>query len=196
MDYYRNKWSSKWMDSNVNLIIGYIMKQYIKNNEVKFRNEIVIRKDGMQTINPTEEMIYEDGWEDYITPQYVETIDNVRERKIHEIIDYDSSPDVNEFFVNGIPVWLDKATRAGLMLRFDAEQAIGKEYTTLWYNGIQFAMTIVQGRQMLYAIENYASACYDNTQLHLSVLSTLQSVDEIENYDHTTGYPEKLNFNL
>ena len=195
MDYYRNKWSSKWMGSIFYLIIGY-MKQYIKNNEIKTRQQIVIVKDGMRTINPSEEMIYNDGWVEYITPQYIEDIDHVRNRKIHEIEDYDSSPEVNEFFVNGLPVWLDKATRVGLVLRFQSEKAVGKSVTTLWYNGIQFSMLIELGEQILCAIENYASACYDNTQLHLSVLSTLQTIEEIESYDHTTGYPEKLNFNL
>ena len=180
------------------------MKQYIKDNEIKTRQQIVIVKDGMRTINPTEDMILDDGWVEYITP--VSTIsDEMREKaravrsrhqKRNEILDYDSSSDVNVFYINGHYVWLDKATRAGLMLRFDSEQAMGKEYTTLWYNGVQFAMSIAQGKQMLYAIENYASACYDNTQLHLSVLSTLQTIEEIESYDHTTGYPEKLNFNL
>jgi hypothetical protein len=48
--------------------------------------------------------------------------------------------------------------------------------------------------QMLYAIEIYASECYDNTQLHLANVETLSTLDSILEYDYTTGYPEKLRF--
>lgn len=47
---------------------------------------------------------------------------------------------------------------------------------------------------MLYAIEIYASACYDNTQYHLSEVSKLETIEEIDAYDYTSGYPEKLQF--
>ena len=47
---------------------------------------------------------------------------------------------------------------------------------------------------MLYAIELYASACYDNTQRHLAALDMLEDEDSVKTYDYTTGYPEKLEF--
>jgi hypothetical protein len=47
---------------------------------------------------------------------------------------------------------------------------------------------------MLYAIELYASACYDNTQRHLAAIKELQTIEEIESYDYKAGYPEKLRF--
>lgn len=52
------------------------MKQYIKviNGEtvIKKRNQIVIKKDGYQYINPKEEMLFSEGWEEYI-PQSIST---------------------------------------------------------------------------------------------------------------------------
>lgn len=44
------------------------MKQYIKDNTIKYANNIVIKKDGMQIINPSEELILADGWVEYIPP--------------------------------------------------------------------------------------------------------------------------------
>lgn len=44
------------------------MKRYIKEGQIKSRNQIVIRKDGMNTYYPTEEMILADGWVEYIPP--------------------------------------------------------------------------------------------------------------------------------
>ena len=42
------------------------MKKYIKDGIVKTRNNIVIKRDGMQCINPTEEMVFADGWVEYV----------------------------------------------------------------------------------------------------------------------------------
>lgn len=47
---------------------------------------------------------------------------------------------------------------------------------------------------MLYAIEVYASQCYDNTQYHLANVEKLETLDEIMEYNYMSGYPEKLEF--
>ena len=150
----------------------------------------------MQVFNPTHEMLIEDGWELYVAPEptEVELFNNAKRHKIEEINRYDSSEDVNIFYIHELPVWLDKATRAGLKLRFEAEIAMGKTDTVLWYDNLQFPLPLEDAMQMLYAIEVYASACYDNTQLHLSNVEKLKTVDEINGYDYRVGYPEKLNF--
>ena len=94
-------------------------------------NKIVIVKDGMQTFNPTEEMLLEDGWVEHVPAQYEPTEEEIlnreKEYKIDEILRYDSSNEVNGFYINGQELWLDKATRVGLKLRFDAEIASGKD---------------------------------------------------------------------
>ena len=77
------------------------MKRYIKNGKIKHRNENVIHKGGMNTLNPTEEMILADGWEEYTTPVYEPTIDDYRRDKIGEITRFDSSPEVNLFYIDG-----------------------------------------------------------------------------------------------
>ena len=91
-------------------------------------------------------------------------------------------------------MWLDKTTRVGLKLRFDAEIASGQTNTTLWYEGIPFNLELANAVQMLNAIELYASACYDNTQAHIANVKALEDVEAIKNYDYRTGYPEKLRF--
>lgn len=113
------------------------------------------------------------------------------------ILAYDSSDHVNSFTIGGYPTWLDKATRVGLKLRFEAEQRLGKTETTLWQNGMQFPLPLtgdVTALDMLDGIELYASACYDVTQMHLAAINTLTSVEEVKSYDYLAGYPEKLAF--
>ena len=42
---------------------------YIKDNVIRERRRIVIVKDGLQTVNPTEEMVLADGWQPYTPPE-------------------------------------------------------------------------------------------------------------------------------
>lgn len=174
------------------------MKTYIKNGIIKKKNAIVIHKDGSQIINPPHELLIEYGWEEYTTPELTDEqkLDFAKQRKMDEVNLYDKSLAVESFSINGIDVWLDKATRTGLMLRFNSELALKKENTTLWYNGVPFTLLVSSAIQMLYALENYASECYDNTQYHLTNIENLDTIEAIEDYDITTGYPNKLTFSL
>lgn len=125
---------------------------------------------------------------------YVRTAEDAKREMTDKINRYDSSSSVNIFYIQGLEVWLDKATRTGLKLRFEAEMAMGQTETTLWYNNMQFPLTVENAIKMLYAIELYASACYDRTQAHLAAVNALEDVETIDTYDYKAGYPEKLNF--
>jgi hypothetical protein len=150
----------------------------------------------MQIFNPTEEMILANGWEEFVvpTPSEEDALMTEIKNKQEEIALFDSSSAVNIFYIGEQPIWMDKSTRAGLKLRFEAELALGKTDTVLWYDGIQFPLNLQIAMQMLYAIEVYASQCYDNTQQHLSNVSKLTSIDEVDSYNYHTGYPEHLKF--
>lgn len=169
---------------------------FIKDGKIKNRKHIVITKDGMNTFNPTTEMLLEDGWEVYVAPEPTaeELLARAKRDKKREIEHYDSSSEVNEFYVNDIPMWLDKSTRTGLMLRFNAEIALGKTETILWYGNVSIPLQLTTAVQMLYALEIYASQCYDNTQSHYAIVDTLETIEEVESYDYKVGYPEKLRF--
>ena len=178
--------------------------------EVKLRKHIVlnviesienpetgeIKQIEMQTFNPTDEMLFADGWELYVEPELTpeQILFNAKKDKKAGVEHYDSSREVNEFYIQGMPVWLDKATRAGLMLRLNSESALSKENTTLWYEGYSFTLPLNSAMQMLYALEVYASECYDNTQLHLASIDKLETLEEIAEYDYKVGYPKKLHF--
>ena len=101
---------------------------------------------------------------------------------------------VENFTICGIDVWMDKETRTGLLLRFQAEKAVGKTDTVLWHEGMQFPLVVDNAIQMLYAIEVYASATYDKTEEHLANVEKLGSVEALINYDYKVGYPQQLAF--
>ena len=175
--------------------------------ERKLRKSIIVYwtdDDGKtwQTINPKDEQLIAAGWTKYEPPTLTneELLKRAKQSKKFESSRYDKSSEVNEFFVAGVPLWLSKEDRTGLKLRFESELAMGKTTTTLWGNGFQFPLALVNedgsvglAFQMLYALEMYASACYDNTQSHLSIVDKLETIEEVESYDFKVGYPEKLN---
>ena len=170
------------------------MKLFKKDKYIKYLNEIVLYKDDMQILNPTEEMVIEDGWVEIKFETYEPTISDFIRDKVREIEDYDTSHAVNSFYVQGTELWLDKSTRAGLKLRFEAELALGKTNTVLWNEGVQFPLSLESAMQMLYALEVYASMCYDNTQYHIAEVKKLETKEALDSYNYTTGYPEKLRF--
>jgi len=165
---------------------------------IKPANKIIVIKDGMQTINPTHDMIIEDGWEEYVietveTPAEV-TLESVKEEMVQMILNYDSSESVNVFYIGGQKMWLDKATRVGLKLRFESELESGVVDTTLWYNGVPFPLNLDDAVKMLHSIEIYASMCYDNTQMHIANVKAMEDIESVRAYDYHTGYPEVLSF--
>lgn len=124
------------------------------------------------------------------------TFDEIRSAKILEIKAYDGSGDVNSFTLSGKQMWLDKDTRVGLVNSISIEQAAGKETTVLWYDAVKYVIPIPLALQMLSSLELYALASYNATQEHIAAVRLLTSKEEVEAYDYTSGYPEKLVFNL
>ena len=180
----------KTVIKDANSIALYITKQ-IENPDTHEMEDIEF-----QIFNPTHEMLINDGWELCTIPEPTEEdiFNKTKREKINEINHYDSSDEVNIFYIQGLPVWLDKVTRAGLKLRFEAELAMKEENTILWYGNQSFTLQLNMAIQMLYAIEVYASKCYDNTQKHLANVEKLETLEEITEYEYKVGYPEKLNF--
>lgn len=86
------------------------MKRYTKNinGQVisKFRNQIVINKNGKQILCPSEKTLLEDGWVEYKQPELSEEqkLVNAKVQKNAEIKHYDASDVVNIFYIQDVPV--------------------------------------------------------------------------------------------
>ena len=70
---------------------------YIKDNIVRERHRIVIVKDGLQIINPTEEMVLADGWISYSPPAPPEPQPTVNDQ-LHEMLleQYNERTDISD----------------------------------------------------------------------------------------------------
>lgn len=105
---------------------------------------------------------------------------------------YDASSSVNSFLLNGMEVWLDKATRVGLMNSTTIAKSMGQQKTTLWLGSYQLEVDCDKSIQLLSALEMYALECFNVTAAHKKAVSELDNIEGVLTYDYKSGYPEKL----
>lgn len=145
---------------------------------------------GRRVWNPSAEQLAAAGY----VPEEVQqlTLEEMKARKMAEIDAYDTSAAVNEFVLDGAPAWLDKATRVGLANSLGCEKSAGRETTTLWMGTHPITMGIARAQELLGAVELYALECYNRTAAHKAAVEAMETAAEVEGYDYTTGYPDKL----
>lgn len=148
-------------------------------------------------LSPNRNFTPEDENKDNIRfiPIYVNNKPNVKETK--ELLlslqaEYDNSAEVNSFYLNGKRVWLDKATRVGLVNSLNLEKSTGKTDTIFWFNNVSVTINIDKALQLLSIVEMYAKDCYNNTHHHYSDISKLETLEDCLSFDITSGYPNIL----
>ena len=123
-------------------------------------------------------------------------LEEAKAEKIAEIVAYDTSSSVNGFMLNGLLVWLDKATRVGLMNSTTIAKAAGQETTTLWLGGAKLVVDCDKAIQLLSALEMYALECFNVTASHKKAVSELMSLEDVEVYEYKAGYPKMLEMSV
>ena len=114
-------------------------------------------------------------------------------REVLKKIDaYDTSPAVNGFILNGQRVWLDFELRDRVYQGNERLQRIGRTDTTLWLGKQCYNLSIEQAQNIISHIEAYAKDCYNVTAAHKKAVSELTTIEEVEKYDITAGYPAQL----
>lgn len=113
-----------------------------------------------------------------------------------EIEKHDTSSAVNGFILNGERVWLDKATRVGLMNSTTIAKAMGQPTTTLWLGDAKLVVECDKAIGLLSALEMYALECFNVTAAHKKAVSEMSTFEEVLEYDYTAGYPEVLKMNV
>ena len=167
----------------------------INDKQVFFNGGSIITETGV-IINPTEEQLIENGWSLYIEPEpsAEELLANAKAEKIAQIENYDSSENVEQFIINGTPMWLGHELRQQIRTSADAYSAMGYENMTKVFNGVEFTFPIAVWIQMLNALEIYAAEALNTTERHKAAINAMTNVQDVIDYDYTQGYPAKLEF--
>ena len=176
------------------------MKRYYNPTTQKWYTEgqsITHNENGTLTSGvPSVEQLTEWGFEEWVepTPTPEQLLERAKANKIAELEAYDQSDAVNSFSVNGKEMWLDAQTRQQLRISLDANQQAGRETVTKWFDGVQYTYPIEVWYYMLGNVEVYAGDALNVTESHKAAINALESVEDVEVYDFTIGYPEKLSF--
>ena len=113
-----------------------------------------------------------------------------------EIEKHDTSSAVNGFILNGQRVWLDKATRVGLMNSTTIAKAMGQPTTTLWLGDAKLVVECDKAIQLLSALEMYALKCFNVTAAHKKAVAEMSTVESVLGYDYTADYPKMLEMSV
>lgn len=111
-----------------------------------------------------------------------------------QILGYDKSNYVNHFLYNGESIWLDKATRVGLMNSISIEKSAKRSETTLWVGATMVKTTVAKALAFLSQLELYAIDCFNITSQHIVEIDTCEDVETLKMYDIKADYPVPILF--
>lgn len=134
---------------------------------------------------------YDVCWIDDVSSEKV-VLGRAKETVLADIKKYDTSSAVNVFMLNGQNVWLDKATRVGLMNSTSIAKAMGQATTTLWLGEAKLVVDCDKAIQLLSSLEMYAFECFNVTAAHKKAVNEMTTLEDVLGYDYTGGYPQKL----
>lgn len=143
-----------------------------------------------------------DEFPDEETIQEIETeyqsfrIQTAISQKISEINNYNTSENVDGFYLNGEKHWLTLDERKAAELSTKAHITLGHETTEQCLGGVFYTIPCESLIYMLAELEIYALECLNHAKRQVAEVSEMTEIEAVENYDVTAGYPEMLKFEL
>lgn len=180
------------LDSALHNDIGTTYEHYLNNWWVKLSDaQVKFHED-----NPNASIEEVIKMELRPIPQVDELIET-KNRKLSQIVNYDRSNKVNNFIINeSINAWFTVQERLNYKQSVEAAKLLGEETLDFLVNGVPFTVNVLEAEYMLAQIQRYADKCYMVTEQHKANVNALTTVEEVENYDYTQGYPEMIKFEL
>ena len=151
----------------------------------------------IQKINPTDEELIAEGYVKVGDDELQNENENLKDaikNKLELIDNYANSSAVNELTFKGVKLWLPIEIRANYNVSLDAAQLLGEKNITFSIGNQLVTLSLNEARIILAKIQRYADATFIVTSKHKAEVSKLTSIEEVEKYDITEGYPQKLEF--
>ena len=118
------------------------------------------------------------------------TLETAKALKKAAVGQYDASADVRTFYVGEAPAWLSMNKRNNLRSSCESFRDAGIE--TVSFMGR--TLPVDTALALLSQIECYAGQTTVVTEMHKAAIEALETIEAVEAYDYTLGYPEKLIF--
>lgn len=175
--------------------IGENWQDYLDNKWVLLTEEQVVFHEEHPSASVFE------VWNMEITPPHVRTLEEAKEEKINEINTYDSGDFVNGFDIerNGEIItssWLTPAERANYRSSIDAAELVGLTELSLYIGEMPATLSVQTAKLMLAQIQLYADQCFIVTKQHIASVEALDSIADVDTYNVSVGYPDRLVFTL
>ena len=182
----------KELDKSLHNDVGVTYEAYLNNwwvllsaEQVKFHED-----------NPNASIEEVIKMELNLVPQVDELVE-AKKQKLTQIINYDRSYKVNNFIINeSINAWFTVQERLNYKQSVEAAKLLGEETLDFLVNGMPFTISVTNAEYMLAQIQRYADKCYMVTEQHKANVDALTTVEEVNIYNYTQGYPEMLKFVL
>jgi hypothetical protein len=129
-------------------------------------------------------------------PEVVRTLEDAVEDKLAALAAYDASGEVNSFILAGIPAWITADERAKYNTSICAAELLNEAAIEIPLAGQFFTLPVAQAKMMLAMVQRYADQAAIVTAKHKAAIEALTTLEEVEAYDFTAGYPEKITFDL
>lgn len=127
----------------------------------------------------------------------VQLLNQARQTKLTEIDIYDLSDSVNSFTINGvITAWLTPTERANYAQSVAAAKLLQQDTLSFYIGDNYLEVEVNNAERLLAALQLYADKCFIVTKQHKLAVQQLEDIESINNYDYTSGYPDKLNFTI
>lgn len=172
--------------------LGETYEDYLNNKWVELSEEQV----KFHEEHPNASVL--EVWNMELTAPYVPTLEEVKLNKINELMAYDQSEAVNSFTINNVvSAWFTASERSNYKSSIEAAKLLQQPSLSFFVGNMMLEIQDISMAEMMLAqIQLYADYCYLVTKQHQVNIMTLETVEEVNNYDYTVNYPEKLNFNL
>lgn len=136
------------------------------------------------------------AFSEFIAKIKANELKQAKAEKIAEITTYDKSSVVNSFLLNDKKRWLDIDLRRSLSYSTNILKENGEKTVDIWFDTECETMNIDNALYMLKDLEVYAKQTNNVTHQHKAEVMALTSIEGVEAYDITKGYPEKLVFSF
>ncbi len=169
--------------------IGETWDDFISNKYVLLSDEQVAFREA----NP--DATIKEVWDMQLTPPHVRTLEEAKAEMIQKIVEYDSSDNVNAFIINdSVKAWFTADERANYRNSIDSAETLGVEELTFFAGNMLITVPTANAKIMLSTVQLYADQCYIVTQLHKDTVNKLDTIEAVDSFDYTSGYPEMPSF--
>ena len=169
--------------------LGTTYQDYLNNKWVLLSDEQV----AFHNEHPTASV--KEVWDMELTPIPPRTLEQAKTEMIQRIDEYDTSDNVNGFTINDeVEGWFTPEERSNYRSSIDAAKLLGVSGLSFYVGDMLLEVTPTQAEYMLAQVQLYADQCFMVTKQHKLTVEALETIEEVDKFDYTADYPQKINF--